>query len=91
MSVVCRAFSSLWQKLSEIRAPALHVGTRLTQETGSVRNYQDLPRQMEVKGAKQAHKDDRAEWLMQLFGSLHYVNVVKTTQFHLGDLTHGKL
>lgn len=46
---------------------------------------------MEVKGAKQAHKDERAERLMQLFGSLYYVNVVKTTQFHLGDFTHGKL
>lgn len=65
VSAVCSAFSSLWQKLSEIRAPALRVGTRLTQETGSVRNYHDLPRQMEVEGATQAHKDDRAEWLMR--------------------------
>lgn len=34
---------------------------------------------MEVKGAERAHKDGRAEWFMQLFGSLHYANVVKTT------------
>lgn len=52
VSVVCRAVCSLWRRFSEICAPSLPVGTRQTQETGSVRNYQALLRQMKIRLAK---------------------------------------
>lgn len=52
VSVVCRAVCSLWRRFSEICAPSLPVGTRQTQETGSVRNYQAHLRQMEIRMAK---------------------------------------
>lgn len=52
VSVVCRAVCSLWRRFSEICAPSLPVGTRQTQETGSVRNYQAHLRQMEIRLAK---------------------------------------
>lgn len=47
-----RAACSLWRRFSEICAPSLPVGTRQTQETGSVWNYLALLRQMEVRLAK---------------------------------------
>lgn len=52
VSVVCRAVCSLWRRFSEICAPSLPVGTRQTQEMGSVRNYQALLRQMKIRLAK---------------------------------------
>lgn len=51
--MVCRAACSLWRRFSEICAPSFPVGTRQTQETGSVRNYQALLRQMEISPAKE--------------------------------------